>query len=432
MNKIIPMFTVLSIMLLLTVGAFAEAINSDSVTTNSNNIEEDKDDESPMTSGNSGTSVNTNAPTTTGGGGRGGVSLNFVKMKLNPSINHAKPGEWVSYELTIKDLHKTAYIEPVCNIQENVTTECSTTSISPDTYLYKLDNVLGDNVVMELQEREINLLAGETKTMKVSVKAKGAGPHKFIIQATGLDSLTSVKGTIFIKTGPTDPIDPSTPFFSGEGFAISSADETNGKLIRLRLDESDNHLKGKFLIGGQSYRVEGVTSGIKLQFDLVALKSGNVEGHFSGTIQKFSSFTLVEGELDMQQEASYSLTAFSKREMIIREVFARDTNELVSTSINDVIAVSSDEISESSIDEISESSIDEVYIKPIKIRTQKLFGFIPNPWGKKVLDIEVIDGDTIITKTITANKSRQINGYEIQVGSLKDNNNIELNVKKKA
>ncbi|MCK5149792.1 hypothetical protein KAJ87_02610 [Candidatus Pacearchaeota archaeon] len=92
--------------------------------------------------------------------------------------------------------------------------------------------------------------------------------------------------------------------------------------------------------------------------------------------------------------------------------------------INEAITVEPQEISETG-EETSDAGI-EIQIKPIEIKRHKIFGFIPT--NRKVLEVEITDGDRTYRRKIKANKMKKIRDYAISVGSLEDEDNIEISI----
>ncbi|MBU1103431.1 MAG: hypothetical protein KJ600_02655, partial [Nanoarchaeota archaeon] len=69
---------------------------------------------------------------------------------------------------------------------------------------------------------------------------------------------------------------------------------------------------------------------------------------------------------------------------------------------------------------------------PKKIERKKVFGFIPNPWGEKIVRFQVTEGNEVQEKTIEAFGKKKIGNYEISVGSLENEEAIEVTVRQTA
>ena len=79
--------------------------------------------------------------------------------------------------------------------------------------------------------------------------------------------------------------------------------------------------------------------------------------------------------------------------------------------------------------EVETRELDEdLTITPVEIRREKFLKIFPKPWGKKIVKVEIEkDGETI-TKTIRARSHKKFDNYKINVGSLEDEENIEITV----
>ena len=99
--------------------------------------------------------------------------------------------------------------------------------------------------------------------------------------------------------------------------------------------------------------------------------------------------------------------------------------------INEVVSISPSESSGSEAGYVGaeeETSVEaeEIHIKPVKIKRQKFLFIIPT--GKKFLEVEVTKAGKAYKEKISANEAKQIEDYTVSVGSLEDEENIELNV----
>ena len=115
------------------------------------------------------------------------------------------------------------------------------------------------------------------------------------------------------------------------------------------------------------------------------------------------------------------------------EIVSSGASKSTNTGINEIVSVVPKKIVETEsvrIDQNDLSELEEIYIRTVKVSKSKIFYFVPNPWGKKVLELEVTIGDKVYKETIKESASENIEGYRIEVGSLEDEDNIELNFKK--
>src|SRR3989344_9197931 len=66
-------------------------------------------------------------------------------------------------------------------------------------------------------------------------------------------------------------------------------------------------------------------------------------------------------------------------------------------------------------------------IRTTKITSAKLFGFIPMPW-KKAVEVQVIEGNSIAEKTISEGSEETIGNYNVAVGKIVSEEEIEISV----
>lgn len=93
--------------------------------------------------------------------------------------------------------------------------------------------------------------------------------------------------------------------------------------------------------------------------------------------------------------------------------------------MNEAIAIEPQESSDTG-ELVSETSNEEIQIRPVEIKRHRIFGFIPTK--EKVLEIEITDGDRTYKRKIKANEMKKIRDYTISVGSLEDEDNIEISI----
>lgn len=219
-------------------------------------------------------------------------------------------------------------------------------------------------------------------------------------------------------------------YFKGQGFALNS-DESVGKIVKLMILISETGpLSGTFTIDGISYELEAYLSatGSKTNLDFIIFtKDSEKIGEFSGEIKNFKDFLLLRGKLKFKNK-EYTLTAASSKEtgIKIKDIaIAENAREEITTNMEERVTLRKIGEAETGAIAVEEN---EVSVKPIKITKKKIFGIIPNPWGRNVLEIEVVGEGKTIRKTITEGATETVKGYSITVGSLENQEEIELEV----
>ena len=404
------MFIALSLMLLMISGSFmAFAQEGSNATTETGSGTTSETGSNAITDTTTSTAVG--GGTSSGGGGHRVPAK--VALYISPEKQFAQEGELVGYEITIKDLHP--YL--VCKGIEGAS--CNRV---PPSYDYKLSFESEEGTVGELSQEKITLKAGEKKTVKLSVKSRNMGANVFLITAiTNGEVRAETKGVLVISGE--GPIDPERPFFIGDGFALTQ-DEEDGLLVNIKLLSKDGVLKGKLNIGKRIFDAKGtVTNGKQVTLNLNLVGGKDIEGTFKGEVKGFDTFTLLEGKLEIEDLVTYDLTATSKREGIVRDIGEK---EAISTRIREVVAIEEKAQTESG-GTSSEINKEEFYIRPMKIKEEKFLWIFPT--GKKILEVEVMKEGKVFKKEIREGSTKKIEGYNIEVGSLEDEENIELNVK---
>ena len=358
----------------------------------------------------------------------------FVYMELDPVRQVADSGEWATYKLTIVDTHPL----PLCpDTNPNFEVVCELPQ-----YDYELAFDSG-GLDYELDDK-VSLTPGKKEVIKFSVSGKREGVNKFVITAkeiSGYDnSKAKVVGYLLIDTVyPT----PEKQFFFGEGFALSP-DDSRGHLVDLKIliDEKSilkGKLKGKGTFDNRVYRIDGEfldKSDNGVNFRFIGIDSNDVEMEFSGKILRFKHFSLLKGKIKSNNGESFMLTAFSKRDTKFQEIEIKPRGAVKSTSVgvNEIVSVTPEKFNEQESVNVDQADVinsgEEVYIRAVKVRGSKILFFIPNPWGKKVLELEITKGDGVYKEAINEKSSKDIEGYIVKVGSLEDENNIELDFKK--
>ena len=136
---------------------------------------------------------------------------------------------------------------------------------------------------------------------------------------------------------------------------------------------------------------------------------------------------------DVVTSNKWTLTAISKRKDFISVVEVGSEGEKSeSIAIDETVTVTKESSSESLSGEDTESALekskDDLYIRPIKVKKEKFLWIFPS--GKKVVEVEIIKGDKVIKKIIKEESTKRIEGYDVNVGSLEDEDNIEITVEK--
>lgn len=384
----------------------------------------------------------------------------FVSLYLYPEKQFAGLGEWRNYELVIKDNH----LPVTCEILDRYPDGDSERVECPDVlrvYEYKLYYEAEEGILIDLNQDSVTLSSGDKVTIKFSVKSENNGANYFAIMVSGEEGVAGTKGVLVIGEKLIPPRVESS-FFGGDGFAISE-DGARGVLVNIKLLKyGDNELRGKFHIDGRTFDARGEISGniVKLSLEMVgrnyppyetndrgifkeAIVSDPFEGGpsldddqtrriqlvrgtFVGTVSEYGAFSLLEGELSVGDMSEYKLTATSKKVRAIRDI---PVEQEILVSVNQMLVLDS-QVAESSLSQsyTGDFSEDDVYIRPYRVRAEKILWIFPT--GKKILEVEVIRGDKVSIKKIREMRSERIDGYNVGVGSLDDEDNIELIVEK--
>ena len=292
-----------------------------------------------------------------------------------------------------------------------------------DEKLYNLYFKPETRMVGELETTTVSLNPGETKSIALNIKEASEGTNIFIVGVENADDPSSdqyVKGLLVVGERDNNPPEQATNVFNGEGFAINDK-ESDGYLVDLHFLDQDNRIKGKIRFDQKEFYIDGTIDQEKIQFSIFTENNKNREGHFSGEIKSFNNFLLLEGDLYIAEE-KFTLTAFSKEKRIFRAIQPTRERMTEQTQLDEVFTIT---------DETKPSEERETYVRPTEIRKSKIFGFIPNPFGKKVLEVEVIENG-IVTKTqVKEFEKTDVGNYEVEVGSLQDETNIEVSITKK-
>ena len=370
-----------------------------------------------------------------------------VRVYLNPVRQVSDTGK-ASYEVTVKDLHEGVcvdYVPPYAGY-------CVT---GPFTYtlLFESKDSTGT-----FSESELTLELGEKKSVKLVVEADKKGSHTFVvIVGSKEEHIDDVVKGVLVYGGYIDQ-EPAA-YFIGDGFAVNN-DGIHGKLVKLRILNQKEGLKGTMHFGNKPYRIEGALSDTEssviegtatvrgIEFTIYSKNSDEKVGSFTGNVKKFDNFLLLEGDLtmvdicdktdyycaDVVTSNKWTLTAISKRKDFISvvEVGSEGETSEETIAIDETVTVTKESSSESLSGEDTESALekskDDLYIRPIKVKKEKFLWIFPS--GKKVVEVEIIKGDKIVKKTIKEESTKRIEGYDVSVGSLDNEESIEINVEK--
>ncbi len=236
-------------------------------------------------------------------------------------------------------------------------------------------------------------------------------------------SLSAQEGGLY-KTSYIEPVERPIPYFGdavyfdGRGFALNE-DKSKGLLVDLKLLEKGNGISGKISIGNADFKVKGNIFSEVVKFDLFNIFSKEKVVTFSGKVEKFGNFDLLKGELNNFEGETWILILISKQKFskIVVSPYEK-TRKMIGMS--EIIY----------LDKRSETEENGLYINPIEIRKPKFLGFIPNPFGKRTIVLEMIDGGNVFRKTIKEHQREKIGNYFFGIDSLEDEENIEFSVEK--
>jgi hypothetical protein len=358
--------------------------------------------------------------------GSGDISSNiYVKAYLSPAKQISKADDWTTYELIVMDRH----LVKTCGVNE----KC----LQAD-YKYNLNIITEEDMEVDLNQEQITLNAGEKKEIEVSAKTSKQGAHKFIMEVVGEDTKTKAIGVLVIGGEKIPYPREDASYFIGDGFALNE-DESQGYLVDLKIlknNAQSNNLKGKMIFDNRVFKIQGNVDDNNVEFIIYYPDSESSIGEFSGEIEKFNDFLLLKGDLNFETESSelegtnFKLTATAKRTNLVKEVVATKIKQATKAKIRETIALK--EKGEIEYEKTTDSKTEdkEVYIRPVKVKNPKILYVIPNPWGRRKLELEVIKGDKVEKQEIKENARGEIEGYSLEVGSLENEEDIELSVEK--
>lgn len=230
---------------------------------------------------------------------------------------------------------------------------------------------------------------------------------------------------------------PSNAYFIGTGFLFNE-DETAARFIDLKIIQGkEDSVSGKITFGGLTFRLEGIADGRDIEFE-VSTPYSEKTMNFQGEMRSYEDVKILKGVLKGYDGEKYKLTASSHKNSGIKTIIVPEGKTITRTfSVGMPVEYTEDsvEIASSELDyaigaiptEILESG--ETYIRPVEIKKPTIFGFIPNPWGKNKIVIEIVEDGQILEATITAGSSEVVGSYVVSVpSSLEDATNVELEI----
>lgn len=385
-------FLALSLVVLLSTGVFAElGVNANGLAKiRDSSIKIDARAEGKANVNSEGNSGNVRVNSETRANANLGVrSEGDVSVSLDVQRKISQDGN-AEFVLTIKDKHESG------------------------EYTYQIDVVVRKGASVELEEEEVTLEAGSSEEVSISLESGDKGAYPFTVRVIGEDSrAAAVKGLLVNSEFEMNSSSGGASYFVGKGFTISEENES-GEVVMLSLLKFDNEIRGKISVDKKPYKVEGVVSGDSLTLSILEINSGDVKGSFSGEIDRYENFILLKGDLTLDGESS-ELSAQSNRMREFRQ-FEIGVREKINARMHEVLALR----------QANASADSEVYLRPIGIEKAKILGFIPNPWGKKVVEVEFVDGEKVMTKTIKANSRAKFGNYSVLAGDLNSETEGEL------
>jgi hypothetical protein len=340
-------------------------------------------------------------PSDTPVGDKPTLPVQKVEIIVSPEKQTSETGQ-ATYKIVVRDNHEM----PECP---------DTAACALPMYKYELA-FNSETTSGSFSESSFELGAGQSKTLKLNVIADQKGSNYFKVTAFGKGALDSARGLLVV--GEREYTPEPTAYFIGSGFTLNE-DESIGYLVSLNTIKKGEDISGRFNMAGRNFKLEGTSSNSDLVFNFVS-PDGDTEGAFKGQVETYSDFLLLKGIVQINGK-TFDLTAISKR----HKVFA-DPEPLPKVGETKEVART---VSLGTVATFKKPTEEEVYFRPVRVTRTKIFGFIPNPWGEKKVEIESTDGTNVVKKTVKAFESAEFNDYKVEVGSL-DSEDIELKVTK--
>lgn len=375
-----------------------------------------------------------------------------IKLTLSPTRQVSEDGTAI-YKVLIEDMRPVNEHPVEVTIPETGGTSGSSEVKSDIEKTYRLSFHSEQDIKGSFDFDKVTLSPGEKEIVLLNVKTEQQGSNVFSVIAKGetISSSAIAKGILFY--GHIDDSDegedtPSKTYFVGKGFAINH-EETKGLPVEILIlddkvtgETTSAHIsRGKLTLGSRTFLIEDISKKetsedtINLEFSLSTPSKGRKVGEFSGTMKKLDNILLLRGDLEFtnleeftnsEETELWTITAFAKREQVIRDVVVSSDESVEIVQPEKTIAVEKDSPERpASLTEFAESK--KVYITPIKIKEKKFLGIFPT--GKKILEVEVASGSSTRKAEIDEFETAKIEDYEVEVGSLADEDNIELTIK---
>jgi len=343
------------------------------------------------------------------------VLPDYTQIEISPEEQTSETGK-ATYKIIVTDKH------PVMTC-----VDCQ-----QEEYKYELKFESEHDIEGIFDQDSFLLESGESTTILLEVESDQEGTNIFVVSLEGEETYDAVKGLLIFGEETERDFPGSTSYFGGTGFLINE-DKTQGFLTSIHLlrDKKDSveptTLEGKMKIGQTNFILEGTLMDQQIELEIYTLKKEYV-GKFTGEIKKFERFLLLEATMNFEDE-TWDLSVISHKRRIFRpsiELSEHGPVEIEDVKINEIATVSKKKLIRS-----GESETEEVYFRPKEIK-RKLFG-ITNPyWGKKYIEVEVVEGDKIETIKIEEFSKEQVGELEIEVGSLQDEEAIEFTIESTA
>ena len=359
------------------------------------------------------------------------VATNSIKLSLEPQKQYTQNGNAV-YELELTDFHSeetdAVYIY---GLQVGSSSDF-------EARFYESAAALAESAA---PVSSISLRAGETKTLYLNVKVSETGTHIFNVFAYSDLNIGEIPrpikqyssgtpGMLIYSVDELSQDGSETSFFSGDGFAIQQDDAAQGELVSLHILKNDDAITGKMKFGETSYKIDGTIAGSKI-IGTFSLPEGTKKGEFDWEYKTYNNLILLTGTINFADEdVMYDLTAFAKREDIVfRKIYpsVSEINPVENIKLDEVIQIQQfDETTTASSP--AQTADNSVYIRPIKVYRNKLFGVLTVPFAKNKVKFEIVEGGKITEKTMSENSNMEIEGYQISTGIL-DQSNIEIGIR---
>src|SRR3989338_118466 len=148
-------------------------------------------------------------------------------------------------------------------------------------------------------------------------------------------------------------------------------------------------------------------------------------------IQKSEDKPVVQGAGELDRKTADEITGLFEDKKVFADesaTFSGSASGGASGGSAAGYAIPDDETFSGSATAVAEiASGKSAAIRTTKITSAKLFGFIPMPW-KKAVEVQVIEGNSIAEKTISEGSEETIGNYNVAVGKIVSEEEIEISV----